>query len=56
MDEARDRADRATYVFVGGAVFVAGAIVTYMVAPKQPYEVKPIAGPRTAGVAVSGRF
>jgi hypothetical protein len=56
VDAARDRANLATGVFVGGAVLVAGAAVIYLVAPRQPYELVPVAGPHGGGLALAGRF
>ncbi len=56
VDTARSRANLATGVFIGSTALVAGAIVTYLLAPGDTIEVTPMATTDSAGVTINGAF
>jgi hypothetical protein len=56
VDAARSRANLATGVFIGSVALVAGAVVTYLLAPRDTFEIAPTATSDSAGVTISGAF
>jgi hypothetical protein len=56
VNAARSRANLATGVFIGSAALVAGAVVTYVLAPRDSIEIAPTATNDSAGVTISGAF
>lgn len=59
VDAARSRANLATGLFIGSVALVAGAVATYMLAPRDSpdsIEIAPTATSDSAGVTISGAF